>query len=344
MNTYEKKYKEALSKAKDMLSYKEVRREDMEYLFPELAESEDEKVRKEITELIMQPTWKTENEFHRRKELCAWLEKQGEKDKPTYSTYSKDVQLTKEEYDKRRVSDEATIKEVEAYKKCLEDVQRIFEKQGGQNPIEEHDFLKILSNSYSLSFINYLDAHLYEGKMCVSNAECEDIENAFRNADWGKICRYYNKFTQKPIEWSEEDEKKCQETIDWFEKKCFPYALEHENPARESIKWLKSLKPQPKQEWSEEDMETIDRIHNFIWKNRKGDTSEIYQQEKDANWLKCIKDRVQPQHKQEWSEEDENMCESVIDIFHNNTMSGSKGSEVYSEEINWLESLKERIN
>lgn len=34
----------------------------------------------------------------------------------------------------------------------------------------------------------------------------------------------------------------CQETIDWFEKKCFPYALESENPARESISWLKSLK------------------------------------------------------------------------------------------------------
>lgn len=44
--------------------------------FPELRDSEDEKIRKEITELVMQPTWKTEKEFHRRKELVAWLEKQ----------------------------------------------------------------------------------------------------------------------------------------------------------------------------------------------------------------------------------------------------------------------------
>ena len=43
-------------------------------------------------------------------------------------------------------------------------------------------------------------------------------------------------------EWSEKDEKMCQETIDWFEKKCFPYALEDENPAKKSISWLKSLK------------------------------------------------------------------------------------------------------
>lgn len=53
---------------------------------------------------------------------------------------------------------------------------------------------------------------------------------------------------RKPAGWSEEDERMCQETIDWFEKKCFPYALESQNPARESIKWLKSLKQRMKGE------------------------------------------------------------------------------------------------
>lgn len=52
-----------------------------EEMFPELRESEDERIKKEITELVMLPTWKTEKEFHRRKELVAWLEKQGEKKK-----------------------------------------------------------------------------------------------------------------------------------------------------------------------------------------------------------------------------------------------------------------------
>ena len=55
-------------------------------IFPELKESEDETIRKEITELVMQPTWKTEKEFHRRKELCTWLEKQGEMDMGSYKT------------------------------------------------------------------------------------------------------------------------------------------------------------------------------------------------------------------------------------------------------------------
>ena len=40
--------------------------------------SEGEKMMKEIIELVMRPTWKTEKEFHRRHELCAWLKKQVE--------------------------------------------------------------------------------------------------------------------------------------------------------------------------------------------------------------------------------------------------------------------------
>lgn len=97
----------------------------LEDLLPELKESEDEKTRKEIVGYLKR---------NLRFEWATWLEKQGEKDKPTYNTYSKDVQLTQEEYDKKRVSDEATIKEVEAYKKGLEDAQKIFEKQGKQKP------------------------------------------------------------------------------------------------------------------------------------------------------------------------------------------------------------------
>ena len=48
--------------------------------------------------------------------------------------------------------------------------------------------------------------------------------------------------TEQNLTWSEEDEAMCQETIDWFEQKCFPYASEEENPAKRSIGWLKSLK------------------------------------------------------------------------------------------------------
>ena len=75
MNLYEKKYQEALERAKDILCYKEVRKEDIEYLFPELKESEDEKIRKEIISILRNAYW-TSNR-NRFNELVAWLEKQG---------------------------------------------------------------------------------------------------------------------------------------------------------------------------------------------------------------------------------------------------------------------------
>ena len=70
---YEKKYKEALSKAKDMLSYKEVRREDMEYLFPELKDSDDEKIRKEIISFLKEGKPYYCPNSVRRQEWANWL-------------------------------------------------------------------------------------------------------------------------------------------------------------------------------------------------------------------------------------------------------------------------------
>ena len=69
------------------------------------------------------------------------------------------------------------------------------------------------------------DAEYKELKLLMSNGGDFEANNGEQNPTWGR-----------------EDERMCQETIDWLEKKCFPYALEYENPARESIRWLKSLK------------------------------------------------------------------------------------------------------
>ena len=77
---YEQKYKEALEKARDMLSYKEVRREDMEYLFPELKESEDEKIRKAIIEHFAgSHSSMFPYKGFTKEQILAWLEKQCKK-------------------------------------------------------------------------------------------------------------------------------------------------------------------------------------------------------------------------------------------------------------------------
>lgn len=66
------KYNKALERAKDMLTYEEVRREDMEYLFPEIKEPEDEKIKREIRNFI----WGYPDKLPKRDKWLNWLEKQ----------------------------------------------------------------------------------------------------------------------------------------------------------------------------------------------------------------------------------------------------------------------------
>ena len=103
-----------------------------------------------------------------------------------------------------------------------------------------------------------------------------------------------------------------------------------------------SIKQNPA--WSKEDEEMLNGCLidlRFLVDNGRKCNKKLYQNE--IKWLEGIKDRVQPQQKQEWGKSDKYMLEAVIDVFFNNTMSGSKGSEVYSKEIDWLKSLKDRV-
>ena len=86
---YEKKYKDALEKARKLCAYPTIQPfvSDLKDLFPELAESEDEKIRKELIEYIK--NWKKAYCSDSVKQdildnFIAWLEKQGEQ-KPEWS-------------------------------------------------------------------------------------------------------------------------------------------------------------------------------------------------------------------------------------------------------------------
>lgn len=178
---YEKKYKEALSRAATELETcgadKSLR--NMIYaIFPdELKESKDEKIRNRILLSLEKDLMATKNSGCDTQDLeqcIAWLEKQGES------------------YTKKDIDD--------AYLKGICDAKHELEKQGTPAKLSEEEqnrFAKGILSSCALSFINYLDAHSYEGKMCVSNGECEDIENAFHNAMWDRLHRYYCKYIEK---------------------------------------------------------------------------------------------------------------------------------------------------
>ena len=79
---YEKKYKEALERAKKTLeksSAKDEAKLVVEYFFPELAESEDERIRKWILEYLYDGLRKSDEQFKEQfKTAIAWFEKQKE--------------------------------------------------------------------------------------------------------------------------------------------------------------------------------------------------------------------------------------------------------------------------
>ena len=140
--------------------------------------------------------------------------------------------------------------------------------------------------------------------------------------DWLKSIK--DKMQPQPKqEWSEEDEKMLDNCIG---------LIQEIDSTQEEQNWLNSLKdrvqPQPKQEWSEKDNERIERIYHFIWKNRKGDTSEIYQQEQDAEWLKSLK----PNH---WKPSEQNIkdLEWCADLVQDKLGVGFHRLQVFIDEI-----------
>lgn len=84
MDSYEKKYKEALERLKGLIEGTREDRcaiveEDIIDIFPELKESEDDRIRKEIIYFLSRNTFQFGEDIDKYKSWITWLEKQGEK-------------------------------------------------------------------------------------------------------------------------------------------------------------------------------------------------------------------------------------------------------------------------
>jgi len=114
-------------------------------------------------------------------------------------------------------------------------------------------------------------------------------------------------------------------------------------------KELKKIEQKPA--WSEEDEEIVEALNDYV-KNLDILFSEIKIGDKDIlskefrkkiqHWLKSLKDRVQPQPKQEWSEEDEKLYNSALWHIKNSCGNNGKNSGEF-DVYNWFKSLKDRI-
>lgn len=154
--------------------------ESIHTLIPELAESEDERVRKALIDGIRQIRCKNSVT---QEQMLAWLEKQ----KPAKWSEEDENMLTGII---ERGSSQIPFGELALRKEQLEWL------------MDRLKFLHFQSRDYAITFWTYLDEHRPEGKMCLSNGECADIEKAFIEHDWTKILRYAKKYrpSWKPSE------------------------------------------------------------------------------------------------------------------------------------------------
>ena len=287
MNTIEKKakaYDEAIKKAQDMLSYKELRREDAEYLFPELAESEDEKIRKALIECI-EYNVNIAGGFGKQ-ELIAWLEKQGE-----HYNFRQKIQ----------VGDHVT-RNKDGMLVNLSQLNRVAKpcdkKQGEQKPTEwsEGDISHI---GYAIDGLErYIKEH--PDPEFGNATPCEKA--AVR---WLKSLKD-RCLPQAKTEWSEEDEKLRKEIICRLENhlsKLQHLRMKDEALCKE-ISWLKSLRPQKQTVVCNE--EDIELIEDIIARFRYFMAIGMLNKEQYASWidkLKALKAIMKPQKQWKPTEE-----------------------------------------
>lgn len=122
-------------------------------------------------------------------------------------------------------------------------------------PQPREEIYQSAKHDLAIKFMNYLDENRPEGKMSLSNGECEDIDKAFKENDWAKIMRYVEKYSpQLKQDWSEEDEKMLNDIIG-----TIAYAW---GETSDRVSWLKSLRPSWK--LSEDEKRLINTSISFL--------------------------------------------------------------------------------
>lgn len=145
-------------------------------------------------------------------------------------------------------------------------------------------------------------------------------ENLKKGLYWLKSLP--ERFNLQPVEWSDEDENYMEEIISNLKYAAKNRKTCSNSLADECIHWLeirvKSLRPQPKQEWSEEDEKIRQSIIKDIeWEKNYtfatiGEAEVIGKYNEQSNWLKALPERFNLSPKQEWNEEDEKIMEDII--------------------------------
>ena len=302
MEDYEKKYKNALAWAKAVYNGETgFARDEVEDVFPELKESEEEKIRKHLIKHF----WNKSKEDWNGvpvKRILAWLEKQGE-----HAKFINGIQ----------VGDKVTRNE-DGVLVNLSQLNRVAKKQGEQK-FNNTDFSDLRTWKYIVDYVvtkwcgigQYLDnprlttiaeelqkKYYLEQKQGEQKAICRNNDTTIDNELNNYCCKIYN-------------------------------ALHKENGGELSFARLQSMamdiyqwcneqkQGEHKPAWSEEDDVNLVRAQAFIKNTSLKDVDEI--KESVLTWITSLKGRVQPQSQWKPSDAQMNAIKDSIDYLGRDT-------------------------
>ena len=257
---YEKKYNDALDWMRQIYpTLSGCAKEDAEHYFPELKESEDERIRKELIGHCQDLVRMNKGDkvlLSIYEPWIAYLEKQKEK-------------MTAEEYENSELFQlKLKTKYADGYQDAL--------AQKEQKPNVE-----LIQKSW------YMEGY-HDGKY--NNEPKWLIQTGKGGPKYEENPKYE---TQKPVEWSEEDKYILKNIHDFIKENTInPNRV---NCAEECLIWLNSLPErfnlQPKQEWSKEDEKMRQHIISDLREFRDCETDEelISDYEYEIAWLKSLR-------------------------------------------------------
>ena len=301
---YEKKYKEAIERLRNAFydnnsrmceEYRNAVLKIIEPIFPEITESEDERIRKKIIAFFKGQIPSTSAEDN--KKFVAWLEKQGEQKQDV------NIQINPSEYINDMGGNGCYLKNTTQNSTWSEEDE--LKRSTLINVVKKQQGSAIFEGLLPEELIDWLESLKDRSQPQPKQDSTDRFFEGFKKGEQSVIENYgkYGLCNPTKSKWSEEDELHIRKLEDLV-KRVWAIA-EHEND-KETIHemsdlsfFLKTLKPQLKQEWSKEDEDYFDAIIAKL---------EVTQEDaaltdNQMNFLKSLKSRVQP--KQEWSEEEQ---------------------------------------
>lgn len=269
---YEKEKNDVLEMVKQMIADGQVAQEVAEKYFPQLKESEDEKIRKSLIHLVEKSHEQGGYALHKDEadNMLAWLEKH----KPVMEEINGEDYGIDSLWHAQRIL-EKTLGEVEGYqtddgildhKAAITAVKKLRE----QKPIwTENDIKRIFRIKLFLQ--KDMMAHKNSGVDIADLQDCEDW--LMKLYEKGKNKPKSTNIEQKPAKWSEEDEKEIKHCIDFFNH---PDLMKATPTIVENCKnWLKSLRLQKKWKPTEEQTDELWNVIDLIKLEHEEDINSI---------------------------------------------------------------------